>query len=118
MRDREQTAEIQVWKLGRERHQNVFRVQSGTAEFAGFTEDGRRLLVATSTAGGADGQASEVRVFDLVANQELLEISLGRVIGSQGSDSTAYHFDGRVLRVVGWNEKGGELRLLDGSPGR
>jgi hypothetical protein len=115
VRTRKQSAEVRVWKIDAERYQNVFRIQSGMAEFAGFANDGRRLLVASVTAGGSESHTAELHVFDLIANQELLEIPLGQVIGAQPGDTAAYFFDGHTLRVAANNEKGGELRIIDGS---
>lgn len=112
-----QSAEVRVWNLGSTYSRSVFRVQSGPVEFAAFADQGRRLLVASATAGGSDAHSAELRVFDLVANQELMEIPLGQVIGVQRG-GTAYHFDGHLLRVAAWNEKGSEMRIVDGSPER
>ena len=81
-RTQSQSAELRVWNLGSIHSRSVFRVQSGPVEFATFADQGRRLLVASATAGGSDAHSAELRVFDLVANQELMEIPLGQVIGA------------------------------------
>lgn len=57
-------------------------------------------------------------MFDLVADQELLEIPLGQVIGADPFETAAYHFDGQTLRIAVNNERGGEARVIDGSPAK
>lgn len=116
VRNRPQSADVRLWELGNDQLRSRFRFQAGSIEFAGFTQDGRRLLVASAAAGGSDSHSAELRVFDLVGNQEMLEIPLGQVVGAQVGATSAYHFDGRTFRVAAWNEKGAEMRVVDGSP--
>jgi WD40 repeat protein len=109
-------AEIHVWDLAAGRERYSFRSVAGEVAFLAFTPDGKRLLAAGSPGYGAGDRTAEARIWDLTTGQELLEIPLGSVIASQTLGTTAFHFDGQRLRAVGWNDKGGELRLLDGTP--
>jgi WD40 repeat protein len=111
----EQT-EIHVWDLAAGRELYSFRSVAGEVAFLAFTPDGKRLLAAGSPGYGAGDRTAEARIWDLTTGQELLEIPLGSVIASQTLATAAFHFDGQRLRAVGWNDKGGELRLLDGTP--
>jgi hypothetical protein len=113
-----QSAEARVGKFDASRFESIFRFQSGDIEFAGITADGKRLLVVSGTGGGSDSHGAELRVFDLIGKQELLEISLGRVIGAPGGGPSGYHFDGGSLRVAAWNDRGAEMRIIDGAPTR
>jgi WD40 repeat protein len=109
-------AEIHIWDLAVGRERYSFRSVAGGVAFLAFTADGKRLLAAGSPGYGAGDRSAEARIWDLTTGQELLEIPLGSVIASQTLGTAAFHFDGQRLRAVGWNDKGGELRLLDGTP--
>ena len=109
-------AEVRTLSLedGKQRHS--FRIQGNGVEMLAFTPDSRRLLAAGSTPLGADTSTAEAHVWDATSGQELLEIPLGGVLSSTTARTSAYHFDGFKLRAAGWNDKGGELRVLDGTP--
>jgi serine/threonine protein kinase/WD40 repeat protein len=109
-------AELRVWELESGIESHAFRVQANGVELVAFTPDGQRLLAATGTVFGAESGTAEANVWDLISGQELAEIPLGRVLSSTGTTTSAYHFDGYKLRGAGWNDNGGELRTLDGSP--
>jgi WD40 repeat protein len=109
-------AEIHIWDLTAGRERYSFRSVAGEVAFLAFTADGKRLLAAGSPGFGAGDRSAEARIWDLTTGQELLEIPLGSVIASQTLGTAGFHFDGEHLRAVGWNDKGGESRLLDGTP--
>jgi serine/threonine protein kinase/WD40 repeat protein len=108
-------AETRVWDLATGELRHTFRAQAGGADLLAFTPEGGRLIAADGTRFGADAHSAEAHVWDLASGQELLEIPLGSTISSSGGRTSAYHFDGARLRAAGWNDKGGELRTLDGS---
>jgi serine/threonine protein kinase/WD40 repeat protein len=106
---------VATWDLVTGQRQHAFRLQTGGVEQLDFTPNGLRLIAVGSNRSGAETHTAHAHVWDLTASAELLEIPLGNVIGSSGARTSTFHFDGNILRAAGWNDKGGELRELDGS---
>jgi WD40 repeat protein len=107
---------VRTWGLTPGDPQLSFRLQTGGVERLDFTPDGRRLIAVGGNRAGADSHTAEAHVWDLTTGEELLEIPLGSVIASSGGRTSAFHFNGKILRAAGWNDKGGEMRELNGSP--
>jgi WD40 repeat protein len=108
------TSEIRVWNLTTAKETHAFRSLAGDFEYLAFSKDNKRLIAAGVSNYGTSDHLAEARIWELDDGQELMAIPLGNSLGTT-LGATNYHFDGNRFLGVGWNEKGGELRILNAS---